>query len=298
MNPLEQIEQAVASLTADGQVFALEDVDIRGHSYRNYINQPVNLPEYLRSMLSHAQKEWVVLGEERYSYGEGYQYGAEFAVALQQRFGLRKGDRVAIVMRNNPQWMMAFLGAAMAGAVVVPMNGWWTTEELEYGLEDCGATIVVADPARAARFQPFADRLGLQLIGVGDFSDVQLDVADFMSLCAEFAGAEPPPVSIDPEDDACIMYTSGSTGHPKGAVQTHRGIIAALFSWLLLGNATNLVVSPSDPNPPPSDPNSPSDPSGLTPSDPRGLKLMISCGSNSSEPITEANMASPVSRPK
>jgi long-chain acyl-CoA synthetase len=267
MNPLEQMEQAVASLTAEGQVFALEDVDIRGYSYRSYINQPASLPEYLQSMLSHADKEWVVLGEERYSYGEGYQHGAEFAVALQQRFGVRKGDRVAIVMRNNPQWMMAFLGAAMAGAVVVPMNGWWTTEELEYGLEDCGATIVVADPQRAARFQPFAGRMGLQVIGVGDFSGLALEVADFMALCAEFAGAEPPPVSIDPEDDACIMYTSGSTGHPKGAVQTHRGIIAALFSWLLLGNATNLVMPPgtpdrSDPVMPPSDPKAPSDPKG------------------------------------
>jgi long-chain acyl-CoA synthetase len=255
MDPLKQMEQAVNSLIAEGQPFALEDVTIRGHSYRSYSHQPTSLPEYLASMRKHAAKDWVVLGDERYSYAEGYQLGVQFAAALQQRYAIGKGDRVAIVMRNNPQWMIGFIGAALAGAIVVPMNGWWTTEELEYGIEDSGATLIIADPQRASRMQPFADRLGLRLVGVGDFSELKLDVVDFMDLCAEFAGAEAPVLSIDPEDDACIMYTSGSTGHPKGAVQTHRGIMAALFSWLLLGNAGNLAQKP------PSDPGG-SDPTG------------------------------------
>ena len=237
MNPLDSMEQAVASLTARGQVFALEDVEIRGHSYRSYRHQPANLPEYLQGMLSHADKDWVVMGEERYTYGEGYRLGVQFSAALSQRYGVQKGDRVAIVMRNNPQWMMGFIGAALAGAIVVPVNGWWTTEELEYGLQDCGARIVIADPQRAERLQPFAAAMGLRVIGVGDFSALDLDVADFMDLLAEFAGADAPQLEIAPDDDACIMYTSGSTGHPKGAVQTHRSIMAAIFSWLLLGNA-------------------------------------------------------------
>jgi long-chain acyl-CoA synthetase len=242
MDPLDSIEQAVASLTAEGQLFALQDVDIRGHSYRSYQNQPANLPEYLQGMINHADKDWVVLGDERYTYGEGLRLGVQFAAALSQRYGVQKGERVAIVMRNNPQWMIGFIGAALAGAIVVPVNGWWTTEELEYGLQDCGARVVLADPQRAQRLQPFAADMGLKLIGVGDFSALDLEVADFMELVAEFEGAAAPQLEIAPDDDACIMYTSGSTGHPKGAVQTHRGIMAALYSWLLLGKAGSLAA--------------------------------------------------------
>jgi len=246
MEALEQLAQAVASLTAPGQMFALEDVEIRGHSYRSYKDQPRNLPQYLQAMRRHGDKDWVVLGEERYSYGEGFRLASAFAAALQQRYQVQVGDRVAIVMRNNPQWMIGFIGAALAGAVVVPVNGWWTTEELEYGLEDCGARIVIADPQRAERMLPFAQRLKLELIGVGDFSAFAVPVQDFMTLAAEFADAELLEPELAPDDDACIMYTSGSTGHPKGAVQTHRSIMAALFSWLLLGNASNQVAASAD----------------------------------------------------
>ncbi|MEP5763443.1 MAG: class I adenylate-forming enzyme family protein [Halieaceae bacterium] len=241
MQEIERLDQAVASLTAEGQLFALEDVQIRGDSYRSYLKQPRNLAAYLRLMQGHADKEFVVMGEERYTFASGFQHGAEFAVALRDRYGLAQGDRVAIAMRNNPQWMLGFIGACLAGGIVVPMNSWWTSEELEYGLEDCGAKLVLVDPERAQRLEPFAARLGLQLIGVGDFSRLALPVTDFMSLLGDFEGVSAPELDVDPDADACIMYTSGSTGHPKGAVQTHRSVLAALYSWLLLGNATNVA---------------------------------------------------------
>lgn len=237
MDATSRLENAVAALTADGQQFALEEVQIRGHSYQNYINQPPHLAAYLRVMQNHAAKDWVVMGSERYTYGQGFQHGAEFAALLRERYGLQAGDRVAIAARNSPQWMMAFLGAALAGAIVVPMNSWWTTEELEYGIEDSGAKLVFVDPERAQRIEPFAEKMGLHLLGAGDFSAVSLAVVDFMSALSEYRGAEAPELSLEADGDACIMYTSGSTGHPKGAVQTHRGIMAAIFSWLLLGNA-------------------------------------------------------------
>ncbi|MEE4190773.1 MAG: class I adenylate-forming enzyme family protein [Halieaceae bacterium] len=242
MQGLAELESAVAAMTADDAPFALEQVEVRGQRYRSYRNQPRNLAAYFNMMANHAAKEFVVMGDERYSYGEALALSGQFAVALRERYQLAPGDRVAIAMRNNPQWMFAFIGTLLAGGIVVPMNSWWTGEELEYGLGDCGAKIVVVDPDRAARIQPFADELAL--IGVGDFGDGA--PPDFMALVQQFEGREPEASEADPDDDACIMYTSGSTGHPKGAVQTHRSVLAALFSWLLLGGASNRVTPPAE----------------------------------------------------
>lgn len=241
-NALAQMEQAVAELTADGQFFALETVSIGGYDYRAYRQQPPSLREYFQLAAAQGDKTLVVHGDQRYSYAQGIQHAVEFSAALAAEYGVVKGDRVAIAMRNNPQWMFAFMGVTAMGAIVVPMNSWWTTEELEYGLRDCGAKVVLVDPERAARIQPFAADLGLNLVGVGDCSAVDLPCSDFMSLIARQAGAEFPDTPIGPEDDAFIMYTSGSTGHPKGAVSTHRGILSALFSWLLMGMAEQRVV--------------------------------------------------------
>ncbi len=241
---LEKLDGAVTQLTAPNQPFELVDVEIRGYNYRHYLKQPQNLGEYFAVMRSHDQKGFVVCGEEQYSYGEAHQLASQLACAMQERFGVSAGDRVAIVMRNNPQWLFSFVAAASIGAIVVPMNAWWTTEELDYGLEDCGAKLVVVDPERAGRIEPFADRLGLKFLGVGDFSGFDLDVVDVMEALADYPDASMPEVQVHPDDDATIMYTSGSTGHPKGAVSTHRGILAAMYSWLLMGNASNLALPP------------------------------------------------------
>lgn len=242
---LQKLEAAVAGLTSPGQPFELEAVEVRGIQYRHYKLQPANLARYFAVMARHDSKEFVVCQDERYSYGEAYQQAARFAHVLLADYGVQPGDRVAIAMRNNPQWMFAFVAAASVGAIVVPMNAWWTGEELEYGLEDCGAKVVVVDPERAARMQPFSARLGLQLVGVGDFSGLVVAVEDFAVASQRHAGATMPEVEIAPDADATIMYTSGSTGHPKGAVATHRSIIAAMYSWLLLGNASNVAAEPA-----------------------------------------------------
>ena len=167
--PLREQEDAVAQLTAPGQLYELEEVVIRGHAYRSYRNQPANLAGYFAGMLHHSGRDWVVMGDERYTYEAGYRLAAAFATALQQRYQVSPGDRVAIVMRNNPQWMIGFIGTLLAGAIAVPVNAWWTTEELEYGLHDCGAGIAVVDPERAGRLEPIRESLGLKLIGVGEF---------------------------------------------------------------------------------------------------------------------------------
>jgi len=242
MNPaVKNFDDAVTSLTGVGQPFELNSAEIDGVEYTNFAGMPANLGQYFLLMQQHADKDFAVYLDERYTFAEGYQHSAEFGTALLQRYGVVKGDRVAILSRNNPQWLMAFMGAVAVGAVAVPMNAWWTTEELDYGFADSGAKIVVADRSRVERLAPIAEKYGLQIIAIDDCGGLDVPSTPFAGLLAEFAGAPMPEVDVALDDHATIMYTSGSTGHPKGALSSHRGILSALFSWMLMGVATKIA---------------------------------------------------------
>ena len=250
MNPvLKQLEDTIAGMTAVGGPFELNEVQVNGVGYRNFAKMPSNLGEYYKFMLAHADKDFAVYQDQRYTFAQGYQHSAEFAVALRERYSVNKGDRVAILARNSPQWLMAFIGATAAGAVAVPMNSWWTTEELDYGLEDSGAKVIVADRARIERLLPIAQKHGLQIISIDDCDGLEIEHTAFDSLLAHYHGVSMPEVSVAPDDYATIMYTSGSTGHPKGALSSHRGILTALYSWMLMGTAS-LAIAQEKPDGP------------------------------------------------
>ena len=238
-----RFNEAVATLTSQGQAFEVNAVELGGVSYRNFAALPANLGEYFLIMLQHAQKDFAVYLEERYTYGEGYQHSCEFGAALLERYRLSKGDRVAILSRNNPQWMMAFIGTTAVGGVAVPMNAWWTTEELDYGFADSGARIVVADRARVKRLLPIAKKYGLQIIAIDDCSDLGVEQTLFAELLRDHHGASMPAVEVALDDHATIMYTSGSTGHPKGSLSSHRGVLSALYSWMCMGVATKIAAT-------------------------------------------------------
>ena len=243
MNPeLVPFDDAVAALTAAGQSFELDTVEIGGALFRNYAAMPANLGQYFKVMQQHSAKEFAVYLEERYTFAEAYAHSAALARALIDHYGVRKGDRVAILSRNNPQWMMAFIATLSIGAVAVPMNAWWTAEELDYGFGDSEATVVVADRQRIERLAPIATRHGLQIISVDDCSGLDQAHTPFAELVGRFSGSEMPMAEVLPDDFATIMYTSGSTGHPKGALSSHRGILAALYSWMLMGTATKMIA--------------------------------------------------------
>lgn len=238
-----RFNEAVATLTSQGQAFEVNTVELRGISYRNFAALPANLGEYFTVMLQHAQKDFAVYLKERYTYTEGYQHSCEFGAALLERYRLSKGDRVAILSRNNPQWMMAFIGTTAVGGVAVPMNAWWTTEELDYGFADSGARIVVADRARVKRLLPVAKKYGLQIIAIDDCSDLGVEQTPFAELLRDHHGASMPAVEVALDDYATIMYTSGSTGHPKGSLSSHRGVLSALYSWMCMGVATKIAAT-------------------------------------------------------
>ena len=240
---IEKFDEVVAGLTGPGQPFEVNTIELGGVEYRNFAALPANLGAYYQVMQQHADKDFAVYLEERYTFGEGYQHSCEFGAALVEGYGVGKGDRVAILSRNNPQWLMAMIAITSIGAVAVPMNAWWTTEELDYGIADSGATVVVADRARVERLIPIVKKHGLRLITVDDCSGLAVDHTPFGELLQEYSGAGMPQVDVTLEDHATIMYTSGSTGHPKGALSSHRGVLSALYSWMCLGVATKITAS-------------------------------------------------------
>ncbi len=239
-NPFVELDRCISTLTAPGQFFETETIMLQGHLQQVYKHIDQNMREYFKKSLDHSDKPFIVYNQERYSFADVYQLAKQFACALLDNYDISKGDRVAIAMRNNPQWIVAYMGALSVGAVVVPMNAWWTSSELREGFVDCGAKIVVSDCERAERISAFSCALNIRQIVVAPIDSgvsakqYSEQETDFYALVSSYSAAEMPDVPIEPDDDAIIMYTSGSTGTPKGAVSTHRAVLSALNSWLLV----------------------------------------------------------------
>jgi len=221
------IAEIHAGLTGPGAPFEMATLEIRGVATRVWKNAPPTLRSVLEMSRLHGEKIFLVYEDERMSFEEHFRRCASLANTLVRDFGVRKGDRVAIAMRNFPEWSVAFWAAAAAGAIVVPLNAWWTGEELEYGLRDSGSSVLFADAERAARTQPLRLSLpDLRHVMVARAEGPLPDHVPRFEDVVDTVGADVvlPPVSLEPEDDATIFYTSGTTGRPKGALGTHRNI--------------------------------------------------------------------------
>ncbi|MDQ1445020.1 MAG: steroid-24-oyl-CoA synthetase [Acidimicrobiaceae bacterium] len=244
------LAEATAVLTAPGQHFEMEELDIRGVPTRVWKNAPPTLRHILEASRKHDDALFLVYEDERTSFEDHFRAAAAVANALVERLGVAKGDRVAIAMRNFPEWAIAFWAAAAAGAVVVPLNAWWAGAELAYALDDCGAEVLFADQERVARLdEHWSDLPGLKHVVVAR-SRVTSEHIPFTDLLRDESSKAPlPDVSIDPEDDATIFYTSGTTGRPKGAVGTHRNICTNQLS-LAFVNARNAVRAQGQAAPP------------------------------------------------
>jgi long-chain acyl-CoA synthetase len=148
---------------------------------------------------------------------------------LVHRYGVARGDRVAIDMRNHPEWIEAFAAITSIGAVAVSLNAWWTGPEIEYGLLDSGARVVFLDRERLERVGDSLHGLGIRAIVVRHEGPIPAGCDHLDDVLVP--GTAMPEVEIDPDDDATILYTSGTTGHPKGAVSTHRAVLSSLMAY-------------------------------------------------------------------
>ena len=231
---------ALATLTAPGEPYELEEIELYGHRCRAFRRAPPTLRDMFEATRS--DLPFIVYGDERWTFEEAWQEASALGAWLVEQHGVRPGDRVAISMRNYPEWMIGFAAATSVGAIAVAMNALWTEKELAYGLEDSGACVLLADQERVERFAACAaslPKLGILSVRCPDHHGVP--ATPYAEAIATYRGHAMPSVASDPDDDTAIFYTSGSTGHPKGVVQCHRGIITALMSWELDAEVEALI---------------------------------------------------------
>jgi long-chain acyl-CoA synthetase len=260
------IADAHAALTAPGAPFEMEVIAPDGRPVRAWKGGPRTLVELALIGRSYGERTFLVHEDERVSYEGFFRAAHAFAVDLIAK-GVMPGDRVAIVMRNLPEWPATFFGAAMAGAVATPLNAWWTGPELIYALQNCGAVAAVFD---ARRLERVVDRLGalpeLRHVFVTRPAEARSPFAadapivslDGLLGAPNVWGALPdvtgPPRVVSPDDNATIFYTSGTTGRPKGALATHRAATTPILATLLSQVRAYLRRGEAPPTPNAADP--------------------------------------------
>ena len=223
---------AVAMVTAPGAFLELTTIDHGGQTLKAYKHAPVSMRDLWMMGQGYGDQEYIVYGDERWTFAEAGQLVANFATWLQTQ-GIGSGDRVAIALRNYPEWIFAYWGVIAVGGVVVGMNAWWVADEMAYALSDSEPKLLVADDQRLATFAEIA----------GDFSDLTVvavrepspPVAAVQWAQTVSEPGEFPMPAIDTNDDACIFYTSGTTGRPKGAQLTHRGCVHNIMNVAAMG---------------------------------------------------------------
>ncbi len=236
-------EAALAQLTCSGSPFELCVEDVRGVPTRNFANRPRSMREMVVSASARGDEEFLVQGERRVGYAEFARRVWGTAAAL-QREGIGYGDRIAILGYNSIEYLVLVFAAGSIGAVTVALNGWWVEEEIEYALRDSGARMLVVDERLFARVARLNGTLGtLQQVfcrGAGALPAGTRSASELSRTSDEV-----PTVPLREDDAFVILYTSATTGRPKGCITSHRGTITQVMGILLHGVASSMLGEPS-----------------------------------------------------
>ncbi len=236
----DELKAAWDELTAPGAQFEIRETLVRGIRMKTYANAPNSLRDLWLASQAFADRDYLVYQDERWTYAQAHAEVAAVANWLTAR-GVGVGDRVAIAMRNYPEWLIAYWATVSIGAAVVGMNAWWVAPEMVYGLNDSRPKVLIGDAERLARALAHRDQIpSLTCVGVRCDDQLPDGVVAWRELIA--TGGELPAVAIDADTDACIFYTSGTTGNPKGAQLTHRGCVSNVMSLAFAGAVTALTL--------------------------------------------------------
>ncbi|MBU3600444.1 AMP-binding protein [Polynucleobacter sp. 30F-ANTBAC] len=242
-NLLDQLTQTKKQLLGAGSPFELGEIEVDSQTYPYFPKAPHNLIELLSSARQQfGPKEFLAWESQRYTFEEFFEEADRLAAGMQQ-LGIQKGDRVAIAMRNRPEWLVAAWATIKLGAILVPINSWGKRDEIIFGLKDAQPKIVFLDKARHDLVCKDLEGLHVNSILVEGSSEDQSSTHNYLYSELLASAESLNPVEIAPGDFALLMYTSGTTSHPKGALSTHRSIVQSLWN-IQFNSALAAMLSP------------------------------------------------------
>ena len=233
-------QESIDDVTGPGSWFELEDGVVNGVPMKVF----KNAPKALRDVFNPSRESdatYMVYEDEEWSYKKTHQEADALAYALVHTYGIKPGDRVGISMRNLPEWVVSFTAITGIGAVSVSMNSWWTEEELEFSLKDVGLSVLIVDSERIERATGPCERNGTKMITVRE-GDVTIPAVAKRWEDVVVRGEAMPFVEITTDMDAIILFTSGTTGFPKGAVSTHQAVANSMMAFSARASANGKRV--------------------------------------------------------
>lgn len=214
----QMLIQVTSKLTGPGGRFEIVEEEVRGNRMPVIRNRDRKVGDLVAASKAWGDRDYLVTVDRRISFAEHADAVAAVATAMRDEYGIEKGDRVALLGANSPEWVIAFWASQCLGAVAVGLNSWWTPAELEHGIGMVRPKIVVADAKRAEV---------LAKVQVSGFTVLTVE-DDLPRLVAEGAGADLPTADVDEDDPAVILFTSGTSGRPKGALHSQRNLLAVV----------------------------------------------------------------------
>jgi long-chain acyl-CoA synthetase len=231
-----RIDKAIAAISAPGSAAALSFVEHYGVQVPVVAAAPPNLALYFQHFCTqHAATEFIVSGTERLTFSDTYKAAQRVAEALVNGWGVKKGDRIGLAMRNAPSWIVLYMGVIMAGGCATLLNGWWQGQELADGIDTVGATLVLADPQRAQRLNDVSYAGTAQIISLDIGQSLDAALAPLLAKAGDKNIALP---ELSGDDLATILFTSGSTGQSKGAYSTHHAVVQGIFTYIIQAMVT------------------------------------------------------------
>ncbi|MGW8422018.1 MULTISPECIES: class I adenylate-forming enzyme family protein [Comamonas] len=235
----EKIRNIRAQLTSQGAPFEVQQVTLSdGRSVAAYRNAFQNLAQVIDAGRVHGAAEFMVYGEDRWTFDRFFAAADALASRLQKQCGIKPGDRVAIAMRNRPEWAVAFAAIALLGAVPVPLNSFGLSSELMANLEDTRPVMLICDADRHARISQAIAQTAIKVVVVdgegGDISWSELTAGGHDGFVSPQLSADEP---------ALILFTSGATSRAKGVESTHRAVCQGIFNIDFIG-AVAAMTSP------------------------------------------------------
>jgi len=231
--------QVVRQLTAPGAPFEIEERVIDGVAFKAYRHCAPDLRTLMAAGRQHGDRLFVQYPGVSLSYTQFWQQVDALATALQGHYKIGQGSSVAIAMRNRPEWLVAFTAIIQIGAVVVPLNSWGKGEELVQGLTDSDALLLIADAQRLAHVRQAGNPLPAIVVEPEGACDD--NSTEWQHIMATFNGQAPEERPIAPTDPAILLFTSGTSGRPKGALFNHFNCCQSLMNVEFIGASTYMT---------------------------------------------------------